>query len=89
MTVLIVRPRDFHPTDWRDLPREFRIVSEMEHDNAPGLCEGFNRSELANPTGLWALTVKEGPTAEQSAINARAAAGTAAQKGKVRCDEPC
>lgn len=60
MRVLIVRPADFKPKDWRDIPQSFRIVSERWGDSdSESFCKGFNTEEMKNPIGLWALTVPE------------------------------
>lgn len=53
--VYIVERQDWQPTSPHDLPPEVEVHHEPTARHAQLLALGFNRAELLNPKGFWAL----------------------------------
>ena len=52
---IVERPADWRPTSPLDLPPEVEVHHEPTRRHAQLLAIGFNRAELRNPKGFWAL----------------------------------
>ena len=54
----------FSPSDWRDNPDDARLVTSLLENAtlevARNTAQGFNRSEITRPMGLWALVMSAG-----------------------------
>jgi len=63
--VIVDKTSDWQPTSPHDLPPEVEVHHEPTARHARLLAIGFNRAELRNPKGYWAIVVDQNKRTER------------------------
>lgn len=53
--ILVKRPRGWRPCSTTDVPPNVEIHCEDTLAEAQGFRDGFNKAEMKNPSGWWAI----------------------------------
>lgn len=56
VVVILPRPDDWSPTDCRDVPPECELHHEPDASAARAFADGFNKAEMLQSKGWWAVT---------------------------------